>query len=152
MDKAQKPSNPEYNTASPEPFRAVTVSIIRADRAASTPTRRIALSYRNYHRIVRFQVLTAASMMFRVVFWVILPCKMIVDHPRRQLWISQNCQQDLKEITNTKELQPPWRKSVCYLHEKLKHFVSISCKPVIELDPGLVTPTHHHNRVTYDSS
>jgi hypothetical protein len=28
---------------------------------------------------VRFQVLTAASMMFRSVFWVILPCKMIVD-------------------------------------------------------------------------
>jgi hypothetical protein len=29
--------------------------------------------------IVRFQVLTAASMVFRVVFWDILPCKMIVD-------------------------------------------------------------------------
>jgi hypothetical protein len=28
---------------------------------------------------VRFKVLTAASMMFRVVFWDILPCKMIVD-------------------------------------------------------------------------
>jgi hypothetical protein len=28
---------------------------------------------------VRFQVLTAASMMFRTVFWVILPCRMIVD-------------------------------------------------------------------------
>jgi hypothetical protein len=28
---------------------------------------------------VRFHVLTTASMMFRVVFWVILPCKMIVD-------------------------------------------------------------------------
>jgi hypothetical protein len=28
---------------------------------------------------MRFQVLTAASMMFRVVFWDILPCKMIVD-------------------------------------------------------------------------
>jgi hypothetical protein len=28
---------------------------------------------------VRFQVLTAASMMFRTVFWDILPCKMIVD-------------------------------------------------------------------------
>jgi hypothetical protein len=28
---------------------------------------------------MRFQVLTAASMMFRVVLWVILPCKMIVD-------------------------------------------------------------------------
>jgi hypothetical protein len=26
---------------------------------------------------VRFQVLTAASMMFRAVVWVILPCKMI---------------------------------------------------------------------------
>jgi hypothetical protein len=24
---------------------------------------------------VRFQVLTAASMMFRAVFWVVLPCK-----------------------------------------------------------------------------
>jgi hypothetical protein len=28
---------------------------------------------------MRFQVLTAASMMFRAVFWVVLPCKMIVD-------------------------------------------------------------------------
>jgi len=28
---------------------------------------------------VRFQVLTAASMMFRVVFWDVLSCKMIVD-------------------------------------------------------------------------
>jgi hypothetical protein len=29
---------------------------------------------------VRFQVLTAASMKFRFVFWDVLPCKMIVDH------------------------------------------------------------------------
>jgi hypothetical protein len=29
-------------------------------------------------KVVRFQVLTAASMMFRAVFWVVLPCKMIV--------------------------------------------------------------------------
>jgi hypothetical protein len=28
---------------------------------------------------VRFQVLTAASMMFRIVFWDVLPCRMIVD-------------------------------------------------------------------------
>jgi hypothetical protein len=28
---------------------------------------------------VRFQVLMAASMMFRIVFWDVLPCKMIVD-------------------------------------------------------------------------
>jgi hypothetical protein len=34
-------------------------------------------SYVNIH--VRFQVLTAASMMFRIVFWDVLPCKMIVD-------------------------------------------------------------------------
>jgi hypothetical protein len=32
---------------------------------------------------VRFQVLTAASMMFRVVFWNILPCKIIVDRRYR---------------------------------------------------------------------
>jgi hypothetical protein len=55
---------------------------------------------------VRFQVLTAASMKFRIVFWDVLPCKIIVDrrfrgtcclphqrwlfytavHPRRQFW------------------------------------------------------------------
>jgi hypothetical protein len=28
---------------------------------------------------VRFQVLTAASMKFRTVFWDVLPCKIIVD-------------------------------------------------------------------------
>jgi hypothetical protein len=28
---------------------------------------------------VRFQVLTAASMMFRIVFWDVLQCKIIVD-------------------------------------------------------------------------
>jgi hypothetical protein len=32
---------------------------------------------------VRFQVLTAASMKFRTVFWDILPCKMIVDRRLR---------------------------------------------------------------------
>jgi hypothetical protein len=57
---------------------------------------------------VRFQVLTAASMKFRIAFWDVLPCKIIVDrrfrgmcylhhhgwlfymavHPRRQFWTS----------------------------------------------------------------
>jgi hypothetical protein len=56
---------------------------------------------------VRFQVLTVASMKFRIVFWDVLPCKIIVDqrfrrtcclhlqgwslisrHPRRQFWSS----------------------------------------------------------------
>jgi hypothetical protein len=32
-----------------------------------------------YINYVRFQVLTAASMTFRIVFWDVLPCKMIVD-------------------------------------------------------------------------
>jgi hypothetical protein len=32
--------------------------------------------------LVRFQVLTAASMMFRAVFWVILPCKMMMEAVR----------------------------------------------------------------------
>jgi hypothetical protein len=31
---------------------------------------------------VIFQVLTAASMMFRIVFWDVLPCKMIVEAVR----------------------------------------------------------------------
>jgi hypothetical protein len=30
--------------------------------------------------LVRFQVLSAASMMFRIVFWDVLPCQMIVDN------------------------------------------------------------------------
>jgi hypothetical protein len=34
---------------------------------------------------VRFQVLTAASMMFRIVFWDILPCKIIVDRRFRDV-------------------------------------------------------------------
>jgi hypothetical protein len=44
---------------------------------------------------LRFQVLTAASMMFRIVFWDVLPCKMIVERHFRgayclhhQGWVS----------------------------------------------------------------
>jgi hypothetical protein len=29
-------------------------------------------------KFVRFEVLTAASMMFRIVFWDVLPCKIII--------------------------------------------------------------------------
>jgi hypothetical protein len=35
-------------------------------------------AYKDVIQYVRFQVLTAASMMFRAVFWVVLPCKMIM--------------------------------------------------------------------------
>jgi hypothetical protein len=45
---------------------------VRATAKESIPTQAS-------HKNVRFQVLTAASMMFRVVSWDILPCKMIVD-------------------------------------------------------------------------
>jgi hypothetical protein len=34
----------------------------------------------NSNGIVRFQVLTAASMKFRILFWDVLPCKIIVDN------------------------------------------------------------------------
>jgi hypothetical protein len=55
------------------------------------------LEYRkNVFIVVRFQVLTAASMMFRAVFWVVLPCKVIVDRRFRgayclhhQGWVSR---------------------------------------------------------------
>jgi hypothetical protein len=33
----------------------------------------------NFRHFVRFQVLTAASMKLRIVFWDVLPCKIIVD-------------------------------------------------------------------------
>jgi hypothetical protein len=38
-----------------------------------------------YH--VRFQVLMVASMTFRAVFWVVLPCKIIVDQRFRGAYI-----------------------------------------------------------------
>jgi hypothetical protein len=44
--------------------------------------------------VVRFQVLTAASMMFRAVFWVILPCKMIVDRRFRGAYSGTSCALD----------------------------------------------------------
>jgi hypothetical protein len=46
-----------------------------ADHEPRDAIRRIMFLY------VRFQVLTAASMMFRIVFWDVLPCKMIVLPP-----------------------------------------------------------------------
>jgi hypothetical protein len=38
---------------------------------------------------VRFQVLTAASMIFRIVFWDVLPCKIIVDRRFRGAYCSE---------------------------------------------------------------
>jgi hypothetical protein len=48
------------------------------------------LSTMKNRTVVRFQVLTAASVMFRVVFWVILPCKMIVDRRFRGAYCLQS--------------------------------------------------------------
>jgi hypothetical protein len=39
---------------------------------------------------VRFQVLTAASMMFRIVFWDVLPCKIIVDNHFTRQYIPED--------------------------------------------------------------
>jgi hypothetical protein len=44
----------------------------------------------NNAEYVRFQVLTAASMMFRIVFWDVLPCKMIVDNHFTQQYIPED--------------------------------------------------------------
>jgi hypothetical protein len=41
---------------------------------------------------VRFQVLTAASMKFRFVFWDILPCKIIVDRRLRNVLLPSSGQ------------------------------------------------------------
>jgi hypothetical protein len=42
------------------------------------------------------QVLTVASMMFRIVFWDVLPCKMIVDRRFRGAYCLQQGLSDLK--------------------------------------------------------
>jgi hypothetical protein len=62
-------------------------------KASTTKTQILWLKYIN----MRFQVLTAASMKFRFVFWDVLPCKIIVDrrfrgmcclHPQGLMYIS----------------------------------------------------------------
>jgi hypothetical protein len=44
----------------------------------------------NLSHLVRYQVLTAAGMMFRIVFWDILPCTMIVDHHFTRQYIPED--------------------------------------------------------------
>jgi hypothetical protein len=44
----------------------------------SLPISLLLLTY-SVSNYVRFQILTAASMKFRIVFWDVLPCKIIVD-------------------------------------------------------------------------
>jgi hypothetical protein len=39
-----------------------------------------------FSNLVRFHVLTAASMKFRIVSWDVLPCKIIVDRRFRATW------------------------------------------------------------------
>jgi hypothetical protein len=46
---------------------------------ASTVSLELEMPSEQQNNYVRFQVLTAASMMFRIVFWDVLPYKMIVD-------------------------------------------------------------------------
>jgi hypothetical protein len=72
--------------------------------------RRQLITWHTHIYYLRFQVLTAGSMMFRIVFWDILPCKIIVGrrfrgayclhhqgqlfytavHPRIQFWTIYN--------------------------------------------------------------
>jgi hypothetical protein len=57
----------------------------------------LCLYYVIHDEHVRFKVLTAASMMFRVVFWDILPCKMIVDRRFRGAYCLHFTQQYIPE-------------------------------------------------------
>jgi hypothetical protein len=48
---------------------------------------------------VRFQVLTAASMMFRIVFWDVLQCKIIVDNYFARQYIPEdNSEQNARRL------------------------------------------------------
>jgi hypothetical protein len=62
-------------------------SLVEADgrfRGANSPRKLSSYLPPTEHEIsnsiVRFQVLTAASMKFRIVFWDVLPCKIFVHH------------------------------------------------------------------------
>jgi hypothetical protein len=68
---------------------------------------------RSFIICVRFQVLTAASMMFRAVFWVILPCRKIIDRRFRgeyclhhQGWVSRATNQN-QPTTLSQNDSPP---------------------------------------------
>jgi hypothetical protein len=50
--------------------------------------------------VVRFQVLTAASMMFRIVFWDVLPCKMIDNLFTWQYIPEDNSEQHIELLTS----------------------------------------------------
>jgi hypothetical protein len=52
----------------------------------------------NLNQLVRFQVLTAASMMFRAVFWVILPCRMMVDNHSTRQYNPEDSSEQLNQL------------------------------------------------------
>jgi hypothetical protein len=63
----------------------------------------IVRSREGWRRFVRFQVLTAASMMFRIVFWDVLPCKMIVDRRFRRAYCLHHYSSLMMEAVRTSE-------------------------------------------------
>jgi hypothetical protein len=92
--------------------------------------------------VMRFQVLTAASIKFRIVFWDVLPCKIIVDrrfrgtyclhhqgrqlfytavHPRRQ-FSNNRCLHRQSYRTHKYKIQSYW-----FLNQ-LEHIVTIGFK------------------------
>jgi hypothetical protein len=63
--------------------------------------RAMKLSRVNWVRYVRFQVLTAASIKFRIVFWDVLPCKIIVNNYFTRQYIPED-NSELGKMCNTK--------------------------------------------------
>jgi hypothetical protein len=77
-------------------------------------------------KVVRFQVLTAASMMFRIIFWDVLPCKMIVDRRFRGDIPEDNSEQPEGCLTtriNPAEISTinPLKSKGNYIYQPLNH-------------------------------
>jgi hypothetical protein len=91
---------------------------------------------------VRFQVLTAASMMFRIVFWDVLPCKMIVD-----LILHQYIPEDSSELPSIHTCLA----SLVALTSGLKGILYGGCiMCLFHRDGNNVTDTNHCGKKNWD--
>jgi hypothetical protein len=68
---------------------------------------------------MRFQDLTAASMMFRIVFWDVLPCKMIVERRFRGAYCLH---QDSRSVEAKRKLRREL-KDALFLEEERKSII-----------------------------
>jgi hypothetical protein len=90
----------------------------------------VRIPLRNFTDLVRFQVHTAASMMFRVVFGDILPCKIIVDNHFTRQYIPEDNSEHLQTFSS---LLPPFKIKVVPVldvqQQQLIQFTKLSVPP-----------------------